>query len=63
MPNFEEHIQQANSNIKFFNLINEKSQEFFDWKVTAAFYTAVHIINAHLAKLLTSITNVIVMLN
>ena len=31
-------------------MINEKSIEFYDWKVTVAFYTSVHIINAHLAK-------------
>jgi len=50
MPNFEEHNIQADKNISFLNLLQTSTDIYFDWKVTAAFYTSVHIINAHLAK-------------
>lgn len=49
MATFEQHLQQAKNNLIFLKEINDKSK-FFDWQVTTCFYTAVHLINAHLAK-------------
>lgn len=50
MASFDEHILQAKSNLKFLEETNSKNQSFWDWQVTAAFYVAVHIVNAHLAQ-------------
>ena len=49
MASFENHLQQAKNNLLFLKEINDKSK-YFDWQVTACFYTAVHLVNAHLAK-------------
>lgn len=51
MASFEEHILQAKSNLKFLEETNRKSQHYWDWQITTAFYVAVHIVNAHLAKI------------
>ena len=50
MASFDEHIQQAKSNLKFLAATNSKNKQFWDWQVTTTFYVAVHIVNAHLAK-------------
>ena len=44
MPETNAHIKRAESNFSFLNFI--KDSDFNDWKVTATFYTALHIINA-----------------
>lgn len=49
MASFDNHVSQARRNLLFLQTINEKS-DFFDWQVTACFYVAVHLINAHIAK-------------
>src|ERR1700745_243676 len=49
MASFENHVRQAKSNLSFLKEVN-KSSKFFDWQVTTCFYTAVHLVNAHLAK-------------
>lgn len=49
MASFEDHVAQANCNLVFLKEINNKSK-FFDWQVTACFYIAVHLVNAHLAQ-------------
>jgi hypothetical protein len=49
MPNFSDHNLQANKNIDFLNYLISNCAEYYDWKVTVAFYTSVHIVNAHLA--------------
>lgn len=49
MASFDNHLQQAKNNLIFLKDINDKSK-YFDWQVTACFYTAVHLIDAHLAK-------------
>lgn len=49
MASFEEHVSQAKSNLIFLNEINNHSK-FYDWQVTACFYVAVHLVNAHIAK-------------
>lgn len=49
MASFENHLQQAKTNLVFLKEINDKSK-YFDWQVTVCFYAAVHLVNAHLAK-------------
>jgi len=49
LASFNEHIKQAKSNLKFLNSVNDKIQNQWDWQVTVSFYTAVHLINAHIA--------------
>jgi hypothetical protein len=50
LASFEEHIQQAKSNLAFLGAINQKVNNYFDWQVTVCFYTALHLVNAHLSK-------------
>lgn len=49
MPSFDQHIKQAQHNIEF--LISfYKTYKFNDWAITVSFYTAVHIIEAIIAR-------------
>jgi hypothetical protein len=50
VPQFEDHIKQAKSNLSFIGIINHSAPNHFDWQVTACFYTALHLVNAHLAQ-------------
>ncbi|MBI1782287.1 MAG: HEPN domain-containing protein [Sphingobacteriales bacterium] len=50
MATFDEHIQQAKRNFDFLCLVNQKVNDHFDWQVTVCFYTALHLVNAHLSK-------------
>ena len=50
MPKFEEHIQQAEHNLEFLANINETIPNCIDWQITVCFYTALHLVNAHLSK-------------
>lgn len=50
LASFNEHIKQAKSNLNFLNSVNNKIQSHWDWQVTISFYTAVHLINAHIAE-------------
>ena len=50
MATFQEHVDHANKNLLFLTETNLKNTDFWDWQVTTAFYVAVHIVNAHLAK-------------
>lgn len=50
MATFEEHLKQAKNNLAFLVQTNSASANFWDWQVTVSFYVAVHVINAHLAK-------------
>ena len=50
MANYDDHIRQSQSNLEFLGSINNHFPERYDWQVTVAFYTSVHIVNAHLAK-------------
>ncbi len=45
----QEHIIQAKNNIVFLQNINHKIENCYDWQVTVAFYTALHLVNAHIA--------------
>lgn len=49
MATAAEHITQAKRNFKFLEMVSNSSSPNSDWQVTIGFYTAVHIINAHLA--------------
>jgi len=48
MPDFNEHLNQAKRNLKFLEIANQPGN-YFDWQVTVCFYSALHVINAHLA--------------
>ena len=49
MASFEQHVTQAKSNLKFLKQVTDGST-FYDWQVTTCFYAAVHLVNAHIAK-------------
>jgi len=50
MPAVEIHLDQARSNIIFLENICNHETKKIDWMVTVSFYSALHIINAHLKK-------------
>lgn len=50
MAKFEDHILQARKNINFLSAINNNVPDCLDWQVTTCFYTALHLVNAHLSK-------------
>ena len=50
MASYKDHINQANNNLRFLESINLKIGLFWDWQVTVCFYTAVHLINAHISN-------------
>lgn len=51
MASFNEHINQAKKNLAFLIDINSSKSRNWDWQVTVCFYTAVHLINSHLAQI------------
>ena len=50
MGTFTEHIQQAKQNLSFLSSVNENINDRWDWQVTVCFYSAVHLINAHIVS-------------
>jgi hypothetical protein len=50
LPSFKEHINQARKNLTFLVQINNKIDNYWDWQVTVAFYSALHIIDGHVSK-------------
>jgi hypothetical protein len=50
LATFDEHINQAKRNLAFLETINHNVTDCTDWQVTVCFYTALHLINAHLSK-------------
>ncbi len=48
MASFSEHIDQSKKNFKFLSEISTSLDECWDWQVTTCFYTALHLINAHI---------------
>lgn len=48
MGTYAEHINQAKKNFSFLSAINSNIDECWDWQVTVCFYTALHLINAHI---------------
>ena len=50
MALYEAHIDQAKKNLRFLIETNSNKSVHWDWQVTTCFYVAVHLANAHLAK-------------
>ena len=50
MPTKEEHLKKAHHNEAFIESFEVADTPFLDWIVTAAFYAAVHYIEAYLAS-------------
>lgn len=50
MGSFSEHIQQSKNNLAFLAKINNTISNNWDWQVTVCFYSAVHLINAHIVS-------------
>jgi len=50
LPDFDAHIHQAKKNIQFLSNVNLNTNDYYDWQVTACFYTGLHLINAHLSQ-------------
>lgn len=48
MADFSKHLSQAKRNLNFLGQIESKNA--YDWKVTVSFYTALHLMNAHVAQ-------------
>ena len=49
MAKFDEHVKQATSNLSLLHHTNKSKNDAWDWQVTMCFYTAVHLVNAHIA--------------
>ena len=50
MADFKAHITQAKKNLATLSEISVNISNSWDWQVTCAYYTAVHLMNAHLAS-------------
>lgn len=50
MPEFDSHVKQAKRNIDFLEQSNLSKVKYFDWYITTIFYSALHLINAHIVK-------------
>lgn len=51
MATFGEHISQAKGNLSFLVEVNQHFKGNWDWQVTISYYSAVHLMNAHIAKI------------
>jgi len=51
MAEFQAHVNQATKNLTILSQINKQIKDSWDWQVTTAYYVAVHIMNAHIAKI------------
>lgn len=50
MGTFNEHIKQSQKNLLFLSNISLSIDNCWDWQVTVCFYSALHLINAHVAQ-------------
>ena len=50
MSRYQAHLRQANSNLEFLGKVNRLDPHRYDWQVTIAFYSALHLVNAHLCE-------------
>lgn len=50
MAQFDEHYSRACSDIEFLEQVNSRFPDRIDWQITVAYYVAVHLVNAHIAK-------------
>jgi len=49
LASFAEHIQQAKRSLSFLQVIHNSINDCTDWQITAAFYSSLHLLNAHIA--------------
>jgi hypothetical protein len=49
VANYSEHLSQANKNILILEKVNQFIPESWDWQVTIAYYSGLHLANAHIA--------------
>jgi hypothetical protein len=50
MADYQAHINQAKKNLVILSSISQRVDQSWDWQVTCAYYVAVHLMNAHIAK-------------
>ncbi|MFP5231531.1 MAG: hypothetical protein ACLGQX_02755 [Acidobacteriota bacterium] len=50
MPTRDEHVAKAEGNQSVNDLLDTASQSKIDWKLTISFYTAMHYVEAYLAR-------------
>lgn len=50
MPSFVKHIDKAIHNFEFLEQINSNIPNSIDWQITVCYYTALHLVNAHLVS-------------
>jgi hypothetical protein len=50
LATFEEHITHSKENLDYLSKINQNINDRWDWQVTVCFYSALHLINAHIVK-------------
>jgi hypothetical protein len=50
MPDSIYHFRQAERNLKVVELLNASPNHYWDWQVTALFYSALHLVNAHIIE-------------
>lgn len=50
MGTFSEHLNPSQSNLQFLSKISSSTDNFWDWQVTVCFYSALHLINAHIVN-------------
>ncbi|MDL2141193.1 hypothetical protein QQY79_01565 [Flavobacterium tructae] len=50
MANFDEHIEHSKKNLEYLSQINLLINSRWDWQVTVCFYSALHLMNAHIAR-------------
>lgn len=48
MGSFTEHIIHSESNLDFLSKVNSSINDRWDWQVTVCFYSALHLMNAHI---------------
>ncbi len=48
MGSFVEHIYHAENNLDFLSKVNNSINDRWDWQVTVCFYSALHLMNAHI---------------
>lgn len=50
MGTFTDHISQSKHNLDFLSKVNSNINDRWDWQVTVCFYTALHLMNAHIVS-------------
>lgn len=48
MGTFADHIKQSENNLDFLHKVNSAINDRWDWQVTICFYSALHMVNAHI---------------